>query len=75
MDSNELATELINKFGKHAALEIANMIFKEHYQYANPQYIWRGEFRETYTNVEKCNYWNNVRQAIELRTEQYGIVN
>lgn len=63
--SNDKATELVKLYGKKIALEIANMIFKEHYEYADPNYVWRGEFRETYTNAEKCKYWGEVRDLIE----------
>lgn len=65
MMSNDKALELIRVYGKIVALEIANMIFNEHNQYSEPNYTWRGDFREIYTNAEKCKYWSEVRNFIE----------
>ena len=63
--SNDKATELVKIYGKKIALEIANMIFKEHYEYADPNYVWRGQFQEKYTNADKCKYWAEIRDLIE----------
>ena len=65
MTSTQKATELIEKLGKEKAHEIANMIFFEHYNYADSNYIWRGN-PEIYSNLDMCNYWNEVRSIIDL---------
>jgi len=65
MMSNDKATVLVKLYGKKNALEIANMIFQEHYEYADPNYVCRGQFLEKYTNADKCKYWGEVRGFIE----------
>jgi hypothetical protein len=63
--SNDKAVELVNKYGKEIALEIANMIYKEHYEYALASYVWRGGFGETCTNADRCKYWADVIDFID----------
>lgn len=62
--AKDKANEIIRLYGKSIAFEVANSIFKEHFEYADPNYIWRGDFQETYTNADKCKYWGNVRDFI-----------
>ena len=59
------AKELIEKYGKEVALDIANMIFQEHYNYADSRTLWRGDFKEYYTNADKCKYWSEISLEIE----------
>lgn len=59
------AAEMISKYGKDIALEIANMLFTDHQNYTNPYTSWRGEFREVYTNAEMTDYWGKIRNIIE----------
>lgn len=63
--SQQKAKELIEKYGKQVALDIANMIFQEHYNYADSRTLWRGDFREQYTNADICKYWSKIRKEIE----------
>lgn len=68
MSAQQKADELIEKYGKQTALEIANMILHEHFQYSDSYATWYGEFREIYINAELCNYWDEVRIFIKNET-------